>query len=556
MATEFDDAQHFVTFKGPGPMKTGNAFDVRGSEFTLATMRAAGLLDRMVDGTTPPSTNMLWLDKNTDPAVLKEWDGIGSAWMPMTFERMFERAAVTTLAVSGGTANNLIVAQPASLFASRLYSLKPLLDNTGAVSLTITGVGSFPIRDGNGLPIVAGDMLAGKTSLLIFRSQWFELVLGYAAIGKATTAVQSVNGKTGNAVTLDKTDIGLGNVDNTSDANKPISTAAQTALNGKATTAQGAKADTAVQSVAGKTGTAIILAKADVGLSNVDNTSDANKPVSTATQTALNLKANSSSLGALAAKNAISVPGDISATGTPGAATVLFGDGSWKNISGGGDMLRSVYDPQNRQTDIFAGIDGKVSKAGDSIAGDLTIYRPSIPTQGYTFYGNNGQRWVGYDGTQYVMNGAGLTLGGNLTAGAAVFGTDGNLTGTVWQAWGSPYAQEAISNRISGFSSGQLTPTLGGLVQAAHGLGVKPRFYHAFLQCIVADAGWAVGDELSVYSDRDGSTSGFGVEIYADATNVYGRVGNTGLAVKFNKSTGAFQNLTVASWRIVLRARA
>ena len=29
-----------------------------------------------------------------------------------------------------------------------------------------------------------------------------------------------------------------------------------------------------------------------VGLSNVDNTSDANKPVSTATQTALNLKAN------------------------------------------------------------------------------------------------------------------------------------------------------------------------------------------------------------------------------------------------------------------------
>ena len=34
------------------------------------------------------------------------------------------------------------------------------------------------------------------------------------------------------------------------------------------------------------------FAKADVGLSDVDNTSDANKPVSAATQTALNLKAN------------------------------------------------------------------------------------------------------------------------------------------------------------------------------------------------------------------------------------------------------------------------
>lgn len=44
--------------------------------------------------------------------------------------------------------------------------------------------------------------------------------------------VESVNGKTG-VVVLDKSDIGLGNVDNTSDANKPVSTATQTALNGK-----------------------------------------------------------------------------------------------------------------------------------------------------------------------------------------------------------------------------------------------------------------------------------------------------------------------------------
>ena len=48
-----------------------------------------------------------------------------------------------------------------------------------------------------------------------------------------------------------------------------------------------------VQSVAGRTGT-VTLAKADVGLGNVDNTSDANKPVSTATQTALDTKAATS----------------------------------------------------------------------------------------------------------------------------------------------------------------------------------------------------------------------------------------------------------------------
>lgn len=42
----------------------------------------------------------------------------------------------------------------------------------------------------------------------------------------------------------------------------------------------------------GQLKTDLALVKGDVGLGNVDNTSDANKPVSTAQQTALNLKAN------------------------------------------------------------------------------------------------------------------------------------------------------------------------------------------------------------------------------------------------------------------------
>lgn len=47
------------------------------------------------------------------------------------------------------------------------------------------------------------------------------------------SGVASVNGRTG-AVTLTKADVTLSNVDNTSDLNKPISSATQTALNGKA----------------------------------------------------------------------------------------------------------------------------------------------------------------------------------------------------------------------------------------------------------------------------------------------------------------------------------
>ena len=52
------------------------------------------------------------------------------------------------------------------------------------------------------------------------------------ADGTLNADVISVAGKTG-AVTLDKSDVGLGNVDNTSDANKPVSTAVQSALDDK-----------------------------------------------------------------------------------------------------------------------------------------------------------------------------------------------------------------------------------------------------------------------------------------------------------------------------------
>jgi hypothetical protein len=88
--------------------------------------------------------------------------------------------------------------------------------------------------------------------------------------------------------TLNKTAVGLANVDNTSDANKPVSTATQTALNLKENTIT---ATTSADYYRGDK-TFATLNKTAVGLGNVDNTSDANKPVSTATQTALDAKTN------------------------------------------------------------------------------------------------------------------------------------------------------------------------------------------------------------------------------------------------------------------------
>jgi hypothetical protein len=86
---------------------------------------------------------------------------------------------------------------------------------------------------------------------------------------------------TGTVSGIDKIMVGLGNVDNTSDALKPISTKTQEALD--------LKADLNSPTF---TGTVSGINKIMVGLGNVDNTSDALKPISTKTQEALDLKAD------------------------------------------------------------------------------------------------------------------------------------------------------------------------------------------------------------------------------------------------------------------------
>jgi hypothetical protein len=85
-----------------------------------------------------------------------------------------------------------------------------------------------------------------------------------------------------------KEQIGLGNVDNTADLDKPISTATQKAIDD-------AKAanNTALDNHANRTDNPHKVTKDQVGLGNVDNPADINKPVSVAQQNALDTLSNS-----------------------------------------------------------------------------------------------------------------------------------------------------------------------------------------------------------------------------------------------------------------------
>ena len=290
----------------------------------------------------------------------------------------------SNIGVANGVASlNALGKVPSSqLPAVTLNSTNVIPSEFDMLALTGVTVGSIAIRT----DISKNFVLSDTDPTNIFN--WVELLTPAAP-------VQSVNGYSG-SVNLTKSDIGLINVDNTSDVLKPISNATQTALNlkldankvgvangtaslnasGKIPTDQipaisfssvkvlNNQADmlalnTAVvgsvvirtdvnknyvlsaadptvlanwielltpappvQTVNGYSGS-VNLTKADIGLSNVDNTSDANKPVSTATQNALNSKAVAADVTtALALKATIASP---SLTGTPLAPTAAAG---------------------------------------------------------------------------------------------------------------------------------------------------------------------------------------------------------------------------------------
>lgn len=135
------------------------------------------------------------------------------------------------------------------------------------------------------------------------------------AIAVVQSDVDAHEADTANPHSVTKTQVGLGNVDNTSDVNKPVSSAAQAALDAKLDDSQldtditlAANSDTRISSQkatkgysdahANRTDNPHNVTKTQVGLGNADNTSDLSKPVSTAQQAALDTKLNVTLKGA------------------------------------------------------------------------------------------------------------------------------------------------------------------------------------------------------------------------------------------------------------------
>lgn len=220
----------------------------------------------------------------------------------------------------------------------------------------------FGVYDGSGSGAVAS--VNGKTGVVVLDPT--DIGAATSAQGaKADTAVQPAG--------LSKSAVGLSNVDNTSDSNKPVSTATQTALNLKAPLANPAF-----------TGTVTGITSTMVGLGNVTNTSDANKPVSTAQQTALNLKINTASTftNNLTSGTNASITQDVAVTPTANTTQVPIGHrvqlnyNSTFNVTTGGYMLgfESVLNTQGTGThDKMVGNLSQLNLTGGNVTSALAF---------------------------------------------------------------------------------------------------------------------------------------------------------------------------------------
>jgi hypothetical protein len=151
-----------------------------------------------------------------------------------------------------------------------------------------------------------------------------------------------------------------------------------------------------VASVNGKTGV-VAIAKADVGLGNVDNTSDANKPISTAQQNELNLKANLAS---------------PALTGTPTAPTATEGTSTTQLA-----------------TTAFAKAEAALRYGKDNVIGTVS-QSAGVPTGALIEYGSNanGEYCRYADGTQICWSSK-IVSGLSFTAGTGVrYASIPNLT--------------------------------------------------------------------------------------------------------------------------------
>ena len=362
--------------------------------------------------TTSPILNAgIEVERGTSVNVSILWDESTDRWTFTNDGTTYHNFLLTTANITG-TSAAWATARTITLAGDLSGSVS--LDGTSNVTLSATLQAAAVANKAN----IASPTFTGTVTIPAGA-----VISGYATLANPTF--------TGTVAGVTKAMVGLGDVDNTTDAAKPVSTAQQTALNLKANIANPTF-----------TGTVAGITKSMVGLGDVDNTADTAKPVSTAQQTALDLKSNIASptftgvvtipagasisgfatLASPALTGVPTAPTAAANTNTTQIATTAFVQSELTELLGGAsaafDTLKELEDALTTGgttvTDLITNVNLKAPKSSPIFTGTVTI--PTLLLDGIEVdtTGATVGQVLKYDGTKFIPSQDNVASAGSL----------------------------------------------------------------------------------------------------------------------------------------------
>lgn len=239
------------------------------------------------------------------------------------------------------------------------------LSTTGLIARTGSGTASTRTITGtaNEVTLSNGDGVAGNPTISLPSALTFT--------GKTVTGGSFSSPAITTPTGIVKGDVGLGNVDNTTDLNKPISTATQTALDDKVT-GPASSVSNNVPTFSGLTGKLIQDSGKALPTGTIVGTSDSQALT------------NKTIVGSSNSISAVPVT-SLSITGTPNGLKFLRDDASWQTIPGGGDLLST-----NNLSDVAS---ATTSRANLGISDTLPTVQ-TFTTGSGTYTSPAGCRWI------------------------------------------------------------------------------------------------------------------------------------------------------------------
>lgn len=503
----------------------------------------------------------------------------------------------TSYAVASGTANALLVTlspAPAGYFDGMGLVVKLAATNTGAATINVNGLGVKQLRRPDGTAVSASDLQAGGIVSLRYDSVsgTFRVMVGTVTINQEgidilTAAAQTYALSANTAATTAAA--------NAAAAAASVATYTAADVLSKILTVDGSgsglDADKVRNTTPGTFGLTLLgassstAAKASLSLDNVNNTSDANKPISTATQSALNAKAP---IASPTFTGTVTLPG--APTSSLHAATKAYVDAlsqGWRTLVGGAARLTTAG--TNHGLSGLSAIDGVTPVAGDRIlvptqtsqaengvyvaaAGAWSrvadadtwaeIYNTVTLVTAGTTYKNT--QWVAAVGNTGTLGSTALPY--SQVGGSSAYNASGSVTQTVNTFSLTPIADGRVLGNVSGalaepvaITGTQLTAILDtfgtnpglvpGVVPSTSAfLRADGAFTSALTPASVAAAGTVTGSNISGTNTGDqtitltGDVTGSGTSSFS-ATLSNDAVSNAKLA---NVPTATFKGRTTA----------